>query len=104
MILLVEKENHISHPYFEITQERTNIPVLTHFATKFILGRKPYNLRSLFESNGLVELSFRDNKQKILKIFIYIIYDMYIQYFSTLDSDFLKKNALLLEKINIFIN
>jgi len=97
MILLVEKEETTKHPFWKITQLRTNIPILSHLATKFILGKKSYNLRSLFEENGLVELSFRDNKEKILKIFIYLIYDMYIQYFSTLKYD------LLLNKINIFI-
>jgi hypothetical protein len=104
MILLVEKETKNPHPFWKITQERTNIPMLSHFATKFILGKKSYILRSLFEENGLVELSFRDNKQKILKIFIYLIYDMYIKYFNNLDSDFNKLHVSLLEKINIFIN
>jgi hypothetical protein len=37
--------------------------------------------RSIFKSNGIVELPFSTNKNKILKLFIYIIFDMNIRYF-----------------------
>jgi hypothetical protein len=117
MILLVEKGQKTPHSLWKITQQKTNIPVLTHFATEFTLSKNPFRLHSKFEINGIIHLIFAFNKQKILKLFIYIIYDMYIQYFiSNIDKynseqnlnikkiiDFIHKRIAYLEK-NIFIN
>ena len=80
MALLIEKQITYPHGYWKLTQTRTNIEVLTHYATKFKLKDNQCSLRSIFIQNEIVELPFASNKKKILKLFIYIIYDMYIQY------------------------
>jgi hypothetical protein len=79
--LLIEKEHLGPHKFWQITQKRTSIPTLTHYATKFPFSSLPLEFRSIFKSNGIVELPFSTNKNKILKLFIYIIFDMNIRYF-----------------------
>jgi len=81
LILLIEKEILDPHEFWQITQKRTNIPILTHYATKFPFSSLHLEFRSQFRSNGIVELPFSTNKNKILKLFIYIIFDMNIRYF-----------------------
>ena len=80
MVLLIEKEHDQPHRYWKITQKRTGIDTLTHYATRFDLSDGAFTLRSIFAEKGLHELRFNTDKNKILKLFIYIIYDMYVYY------------------------
>jgi len=104
MILYVEKEKTTPHLFWKITQQKTNIPVLTHFATEFTFSKNPFTLRSKFIINGGIYLPFALNKLKILKLFIYIIYDMYIQYINSNKDKFIPEQNLKIEKIIDFIN
>jgi hypothetical protein len=81
LILLIEKQILKPHEFWKITQKRTSIPTLTHYATKFNFSSLIIEFRSQFIQNGIVELPFSINKDKILKLFIYIIFDMNIRYF-----------------------
>ena len=80
MVLLIEKEHDEPHRYWQITQKRTGIDTLTHYATKFDLSDGAFTLRSIFDKREIHELRFNTDKNKILKLFIYIIYDMYVYY------------------------
>ena len=60
--LLIEKEHLEPHKFWQITQKRTSIPTLTHYATKFPFSSLPLEFRSIFKSNGIVELPFSTNK------------------------------------------
>ena len=80
MVLLIEKEHDEPHRYWQITQKRTGIDTLTHYATKFDLSDGAFTLRSIFDNREIHELRFNTDKNKILKLFIYIIYDMYVNY------------------------
>ena len=104
MVLYVEKENITPHLFWKITQQKTNIPVLTHFATEFTLSKNPFKLRSKFIINGVIYLPFALNKLKILKLFIYIIYDMYIQYINSNKDKYIPEQNLKIKKIIDFIN
>jgi len=108
MILLVEREHSQPHNYWKIAQSKTKIPALTHFATKFNLYGTPMTLRSAYDStdmkkqekfrpNGRDEIKFDTDKDQILKLFIYLIYDMYIQY---INSNMVSYNELQIKNIN----
>jgi hypothetical protein len=105
MVLLIEKEHYEPHRYWQITQKRTGIDTLTHYATKFDLSDGAFTLRSIFADKGLHELRFNNDKNKILKLFIYIIYDMYVYYMKsgisnpTIEQEYnIKKIMFLIRK------
>jgi hypothetical protein len=105
MVLLIEKEHYEPHRYRQITQKRTGIDTLTHYATKFDLSDGTFTLRSIFDHKGLHELRFNTHKNKILKLFIYIIYDMYVYYMKsgisnpTIEQEYnIKKIMFLIRK------
>ena len=102
MILLIEKEHQQPHEYWKLTQKRTNIETLTHYATKFNFSSGDFSLRSMFRDKGLVELQFDQNKNKILKLFIYIIYDMYIRYIKSYTGYTLEQKSKV-KKLMYFI-
>jgi hypothetical protein len=102
MILLIEKEHQQPHEYWKLTQKRTNIETLTHYATKFNFSSGDFSLRSMFRDKGLGELRFDQNKNKILKLFIYIIYDMYIKYIESYYGYTLEQKSKV-KKIMYFI-
>lgn len=79
--LLIEKEHLKPHSFWKLTQKRTSIPTLTHYATNFTFSSLPLEFRSIFKHHGIDKLPFNSNKNKILKLFIYIIFDMNIRYF-----------------------
>jgi hypothetical protein len=103
MILCVEKEHTAPHSFWYITQQATNIPTLTHFATSFTLSKNPFILRSKFILNGIIYLPFAFNKLKILKLFIFIIYDMYAQYFFSNKKKYNSEQNLKIKKIIDFM-
>ena len=105
MTLLVEKNptQLTPHPYWKITQTKTQIPILTHFATKFTLSGNTIILRSLF-TNPVSEINYKTDKTRILKLLIYLAYDMFIQYVTNSSA----KSELIvykdkIEKILLFI-
>ena len=96
--LLIEKEILQPHGMWKITQKRTSIPILTHYATKFPFSSFPLEFRSIFKSNGIEELPFSTNKNKILKLFIYIIFDMNIEYICKKEDDKVQKIIYFIRK------
>jgi len=103
MVLLIEKEHDHPHRYWEITQKRTGIDTLTHYATRFDLSDGAFTLRSIFAERGLHELRFNTDKNKILKLFIYIIYDMYVYYMKSALSVSTVEHQTNINKIMFFI-
>ena len=101
--LLVEKEHEQPHQYWNISQERSNIPVLTHFATHISLSEAPFKLRSLLPLSKELNFNNETDKKNILKVLIYIIYDMYIVYINTNNFKYNEKQKQNIPKIMLFI-
>jgi hypothetical protein len=103
MVLLIEKEHDEPHRYWQITQKRTGIDTLTHYATKFDLSDGAFTLRSIFHERAIHELRFNTDKNKILKLFIYIIYDMYVHYMKSALPGSSEEHQTNINKIMFFI-
>ena len=105
MILLVEKDptQIIPHPYWQITQQKSKIQILTHFATKYKFSTNPFELRSIFKP-VVAEINFKENRDQILKLIIYFTYDMYLEILTNGHARLiLKDNKVNVDKLLLFI-
>ena len=105
MILLVEKDpiQRFPHNFWQLSQQKSKIQNLSHFATKFKLSKHPFELRSFFKP-VVAEIIFTENRDQILKLIIYFTYDMYIRILTNENAELLlKDNKVNINKLLLFI-
>ena len=105
MILLVEKDpTQIKpHAYWQITQQKSKIQILTHFATKYKFSTNPFELRSFYKP-VVAEINFKENRDQVLKLIIYFTYDMYLEILTNGHAQLiLKDNKENVDKLLLFI-
>ena len=105
MILLVEKDpTQIKpHAYWQITQQKSKIQILTHFATKYKFSTNPFELRSFYKP-VVAEINFKKNRDQVLKLIIYFTYDMYLEILTNGHARLiLKDNKENVDKLLLFI-
>ena len=105
MILLVEKDpiQRFPHNFWQLSQQKSKIQNLSHFATKFKLSKHPFELRSFFKP-VVAEIIFTENRDQILKLIIYFTYDMYIRILTNENAELLlKDNKVNIDKLLLFI-